>query len=553
MAPARQWLFAEGYIGLTYHEYLTLFNPNPASARVTVRFAPQGVSVPARAPVTLVVPALGQALLDVGRAYRRASVKSVGLRVTSDAPVVAARTLYWGQSLGRSQFGADARSGAPAASTNWDFAGVSVAGDDQPFLTVLAPRGAAHVTAWLHAANGWLLATLRMRVESGQRATLRLLIRQQAGLGPIGVTVRADTPVVAEMPQYNADSPNVTHHAGDVITGVIDGARYAHLPYLNTTGHAVAALIDVYNPGQSPLNVTVEGFTNRGRQATAHLVVDGGHTALYDVARLGLPRGVLGATLTADGPFVAYAQGAAGAAAEFLSEPAIPLPIEARQAVLAQATPTAMTAGAHLIAPLIIPSATPSPSATMTSSPINTPTPAATSTGTIQPAATSTSTAAPAAPTVSTPIPTNTAANATPTPVATRTPLPLLTPAQTETPTATATSAPTATPTSTSTSTAIPTSTPTAIPTSTPTAIPTNTPTSAPTSSPTNTATPTNTPTSMPNQHSDDGANQRDDEYANQYPDGHVHQCANRYPNTTGSPSRDGDADANQHGDVYRD
>jgi len=325
MAPARQWLFAEGYIGLTYHEYLTLFNPNPASARVTVRFAPQGVSVPAIAPVTLVVPALGQALLDVGRAYRRASVKSVGLRVTSDAPVVAARTLYWGQSLGRSQFGADARAGAPAASTNWDFAGVSVAGDDQPFLTVLAPRGAAHVTAWLHAADGRLLATLRMRVESGRRATLRLLIRQQAGLGPFGVTVRADTPVVAEMPQYNAGSPNVTHHAGDVITGVIGGARYAHLPYLNTTGHAVADLIDVYNPGQSPLNVTVAGFTNRGRQATAHLVVDGGHTALYDVARLGLPRGVLGATLTADGPFVAYAQGAAGAAAEFLSEPAIPL------------------------------------------------------------------------------------------------------------------------------------------------------------------------------------------------------------------------------------
>lgn len=182
MAPARQWLFAEGYIGLTYHEYLTLFNPNPASARVTVRFAAQGASVPAIAPVTLVVPALGQALLDVGRAYRRASVKSVGLLVTSDAPIVTARTLYWGQSLGQSQFGADARSGAPAASTNWDFAGVSVSGDDQPFLTVLAPRGVAHITAWLHAADGRLLATMRMRVASGRRATLRLLIRQQAGL-----------------------------------------------------------------------------------------------------------------------------------------------------------------------------------------------------------------------------------------------------------------------------------------------------------------------------------------------------------------------------------
>ncbi len=27
MLPARRWLFPEGYVGLTYREYLTLFNP----------------------------------------------------------------------------------------------------------------------------------------------------------------------------------------------------------------------------------------------------------------------------------------------------------------------------------------------------------------------------------------------------------------------------------------------------------------------------------------------------------------------------------------------
>ena len=36
-----RWYFAEGYTGLTYHEYLTVFNPGSHAAQVQVRFAPQ--------------------------------------------------------------------------------------------------------------------------------------------------------------------------------------------------------------------------------------------------------------------------------------------------------------------------------------------------------------------------------------------------------------------------------------------------------------------------------------------------------------------------------
>ncbi len=421
MAPARQWSFAEGYIGQTYREYLTLFNPGPTVARVTVRFARQGTSAPPVAPVRLSVPALGQATLDVRGAYRQASVKSVGLLVESADPVVAARTLYWGGSLERQHFGADAKPGAPLASASWDFTGASVNGQDQSFLTVFAPRGAARVTAWLHTPDGRLLATLRLRVAAGQRATVRLSDQVRGAAGPVGVTLRADAPVVAEMPQYNAGSPNVARHAGDVITGLTGGASYAHLPYLNTGSHAVAALIDVYNPGQGPLNVTVRGYSSTGRQATARLTVAAGHTVQYDVARLGLPRGAFGATLTADGLFVAYAQGYAGGAAEFLSEPAIPLPAEALQAVIPaipapSSTPTA-TPATPATAPQPTNTAAPlAATATASSSPVLTGTPIpATTTAPAQPSATSTATPANTAAATSTTAPTS---SATPPPTA---------------------------------------------------------------------------------------------------------------------------------------
>jgi len=52
-----------------------------------------------------------------------------------------------------------------------------------------------------------------------------------------------------------------------------------------------------------------------GRRAHARLLVGAGQTVQYDVGRLGLARGAMGATLTsADGTFVAFAQGYAGAA-----------------------------------------------------------------------------------------------------------------------------------------------------------------------------------------------------------------------------------------------
>jgi hypothetical protein len=136
---------------------------------------------------------------------------------------------------------------------------------------------------------------------------------------------------------------------------------------------------------------------------------------------------------------------------------------------------------------ILVPTQTPTATATPTHTPTATPTDTPTETPTDTPTATPTDT--PTATPTDTPT-----ATPTDTPTATPTDTPSATP--TGTPTATPTDTPTATPTDTPTAT--PTDTPTATPTDTPTETPTDTPTATPTD--TSTATPTNTPTTSPTQ-----------------------------------------------------
>ncbi len=542
MAPSRHWLFPEGYVGLTYHEYLTLFNPGARGARVTIRVALQGADPGAARVVALTVPSLGQGVLDVGTLARGLGGKSVGTMVESSEPVVGARTLYWGAGRGMARFGADVKPGLALASTRWYLTGASAAGRDRTFVTVVAPRHDALVTVQVRDARGVTLRALRMRVRAGHRETLQLLYVLRTA-GPVQLTAQADEPVALEAPQYNSGSPNQARHAGDVITAVAHATGYAHLPYLNTGSRATAALIDLYNPGQDAIGVAVRGFDGEGRQALRRIVVPAGATIVYDVARLGLPRGTLGATLTADhGGFVAYAQGYAGVASEFVSEAAIPLPVEALRAVVPAPLPTSTPADSAAGLP-VPPSATPTmPSVTPTSAPQAPPTeasmpatmtpaavatasatatpatvapmlsPAPTGTGTpastatdtppALPANTGTATAIPTVTATSALVPTATAtevgvASATVTPAVTRILTSTATPTATATPNATGAAAATPAETATPTSSPTPTETPAETPTETPTATPAETPTATDTTmaSPTVTDTPTVRPT----------------------------------------------------------
>lgn len=113
-APLTEWLFAEGYTGTGFQEYLTLQNPNPTSASTTIEYQGQGgilktrnVSIPANSRFTVDVNG------DVG------DHQEVSVRVTANQPIVAERPMYF-RYLGI-WTGGHVAIGAPASSGTWLF------------------------------------------------------------------------------------------------------------------------------------------------------------------------------------------------------------------------------------------------------------------------------------------------------------------------------------------------------------------------------------------------------------------------------------------------
>lgn len=113
-APLTEWLFAEGYTGTGFQEYLTLQNPNPTSASTTIEYQGQGgilntrnVSIPANSRFTVDVNG------DVGDG------QEVSVRVTANQPIVAERPMYF-RYLGI-WTGGHVAIGAPASSGTWLF------------------------------------------------------------------------------------------------------------------------------------------------------------------------------------------------------------------------------------------------------------------------------------------------------------------------------------------------------------------------------------------------------------------------------------------------
>ncbi len=86
----RQWLFAEGFTGTGFEEYLCLANPGDGDAGVTVTYVYQGEEAVTK---SYGLPANSRQTLNINR--EAGSGKEVGLVVSSDSPILAERPMYF--------------------------------------------------------------------------------------------------------------------------------------------------------------------------------------------------------------------------------------------------------------------------------------------------------------------------------------------------------------------------------------------------------------------------------------------------------------------------
>jgi hypothetical protein len=90
--PAEEWYFAEGYTGGGFSEYILILNPEAENAVVTFDFMKPDGSVYSQ---DFPVKANSRATVNVGAVPGMEST-DVSVRVTSDLPVVAERSMYFG-------------------------------------------------------------------------------------------------------------------------------------------------------------------------------------------------------------------------------------------------------------------------------------------------------------------------------------------------------------------------------------------------------------------------------------------------------------------------
>jgi len=256
-----RWYLAEGYTGLTFHESVSILNPDPATpARVQLRLLPLGGGPGKTVPVTVAPHA--NTVTDINSLLPGQSVSIVA---DSNLPVVVERTLTFGPE----GYGLTTRSGTNTPATSWIFAEGTTVNRFQTFLTVLNPNAApAHITASFFGSTGGSLGSRTIVVAASSRANLK----ENDFLNASGIAsvVTSDLPVVVERPEYFG-SPNDAHIAGSDVFGENGAGVRWSFPGGNTEGNSEFLLL--YNPSQATVPVDATFYGSNGARVTKRVFV----------------------------------------------------------------------------------------------------------------------------------------------------------------------------------------------------------------------------------------------------------------------------------------
>jgi Pro-kumamolisin, activation domain len=153
-SPGKDWLFAEGFTGFNFHEYLVLANYDStvtANATINLEYSNGAVN-----PQTVQVPPMSHVFFDVNAAsdpnvFAQATTQ-VSAEVTSDSPIVAERQEYFRYN-GSIPGGTDVVGEPGPAKAVYSFAEGYTAPGFNEFLTLQNPNTSSEtvaVTLYLH-------------------------------------------------------------------------------------------------------------------------------------------------------------------------------------------------------------------------------------------------------------------------------------------------------------------------------------------------------------------------------------------------------------------
>jgi hypothetical protein len=293
-APRQSWLFAEGYTGAGFDQYLTLMNPNPAAAPVTITYYLGGgqapvvkqLTVPANSRATVTVH---DATLGVGRAY----AVSARVETTLAGGIVVERPIYfrYAGSMGAVTGGHNVM-GAAGPQPAWFFPdGATGAGWDS-FLTLMnTSAGASQARLTFYVVGEAAPRTRDLTVPGASRATVALHdAAQGVGRGKsFGVKVETTNGVdlVAERPTYFTYGAGI--NGGHAALGAA-GPRPTWYFAEGYTGAGFDEYLIALNPNNQVANVTITYYLNGAAPVVRSLAVapnSRATVAVHDAGQVG--------------------------------------------------------------------------------------------------------------------------------------------------------------------------------------------------------------------------------------------------------------------------
>lgn len=286
--PGNDWLFAEGYTGPVFQEYLALANFTNNDDTAHVRLMYQNGSTQT---IDVLVKALSLVFFDVNNAYDHPQpgstpTREVSAEVTSNAPsLVVERQMYFHNGAQKISGGTDVIGEVgPASHALYNFAEGFVRSDFQEFLTVQNPTNNAEsalVTLFVNKTTRQ--TTLSLLPHSRNTLDINRFLALPPGLPSssyeVAMTVQAQSGViVAERPMYFISSTgqggtDVIGFTGDPASGVdpcassVPPVSSTEISIGNTSTKQVALTFDA-GGDVAPASTILGILNNRGVHAT---------------------------------------------------------------------------------------------------------------------------------------------------------------------------------------------------------------------------------------------------------------------------------------------
>jgi kumamolisin len=216
-APGKDWLFAEGYTGINFHEYLVLANFDAAvtaNATINLEYSNGAVN-----PTTVQVPPQSQVFFDVNAAsdptvFAQATTQ-VSAEVTSDAPIVVERQEYFRYNS-TIPGGTDVMGEPGPAKVIYSFAEGYTASGFNEFLTLQNPNTSSETVAVTLYMKNSILSQQVVTVGPQTRVTLNINSLIVPGY-EVSLAVWATSgTIVAERPMY-FNYHNIAQGGTDVV------------------------------------------------------------------------------------------------------------------------------------------------------------------------------------------------------------------------------------------------------------------------------------------------------------------------------------------------